>query len=180
MGGPSPTKGHESLLKAVSRIKHEMPNVHCLLVGLNPESQKDMQYIQKLQKSSKDLDISNNVTIITDFIPHSKLAVFYSAADTYVLPSFEEVFNLTILEAMSCGLPVIATTVGAASDQITKDIGTLVPLGDTDELSNAILKIFYSDKIEKMSSKARSVVLQRFTWKKVALRLLKIYEEVDL
>lgn len=180
VGRPSPAKGHEWLLKALSNVKNEISDVHLLLVGLNPESQNDVQYIQQLQKSSKNLGISDRVTIITDFVPHDELAVFYSAADVYALASFEEVFNLTILEAMACGLPVIATTVGAASDVLTKNFGTLVPPRDTDELSDAILKILCNDKIQEMGSNARNVVLQRFTWKKVASLLLRIYEEATL
>lgn len=87
-------------------------------------------------------------TDVEDIIP---------SCDLLVLPSFSESFGLVLIEALSCGKPVIGSNVGGIKEIITEDVGLLIDPNDSEDLAKAIDKIF-SDKdlMEKFKSNARN------------------------
>jgi len=93
-----------------------------------------------------------------------ELRARYHAADVFVFPSFFEGFGLVLLEAMACGLPVVATEASAGPELLTGENGLLIATGDRDALIEG-LRWFSShrDALPEMRRHARATA-ERFTW----------------
>ena len=78
------------------------------------------------------------------------------SCDLLVLPSFSESFGLVLIEALSCGKPVIGSDVGGIKEIITEDVGLLIDPNDPSDLANAIDKVLSDDELmERFKSNAR-------------------------
>jgi UDP-glucose:(heptosyl)LPS alpha-1,3-glucosyltransferase len=120
-------KGLRTLLQACSQCK-DLP-LRLLIVGQD-EQQPFRTEVEKLGIAAR----------MQFFSPVSDVRIFYSAADILVAPSLEDSFNLPVLEAMSCGLPVIVSPAAGISDWLTngKDSFVLKDPQNAQELANAI------------------------------------------
>ena len=101
----------------------------------------------------------------------------YSLASAFILPSFSESFPLTILEAMSCGVPVIASDIGGVPEivQNEKD-AILINAGDSKELSNAISRILIDDNfVNNIKINARNKILDKFNVETMAKNTANAY-----
>ena len=79
------------------------------------------------------------------------------SGDLIVLPSSSESFGLVLIEALSCGKPVIGSNVGGINEIITEDVGLLIDPNDSTDLANAIDRILNDkDLMEKFKSNARN------------------------
>jgi teichuronic acid biosynthesis glycosyltransferase TuaC len=115
---------------------------------------------------------------LAGFVPDAELPSFYNAADLFVLPSKSgEGLPLVGLEAMSCGLPVIATNVGGISEIMVKDAGKLVPPNSPFAMAEAILE-FSVKELAPVKIQLRAVAEKRFSWDTNVERLVEIYEEL--
>ena len=102
----------------------------------------------------------NGVVILTGFIDEEELSDFYLCADIFIMPSKQEGFGIVFLEAMACGLPVIAGNKDGSRDAIAE--GTEFNIVDPDneaEIKNAILDLL-NKKIDK--EKQRDLALKKF------------------
>ena len=112
-----------------------------------------------------------------------KISAAYSSADIFILPSLEDNLPNTMLEAMSCGTPVVAFDVGGMPDAVINGVtGQLVPLGDTRQMGKAILSlIFNSEKRGVMGKKCREKIEEQYKLEIQAQRYLELYQElIDL
>jgi Glycosyl transferases group 1 len=117
---------------------------------------------------------------VQDAIPHSDLAQHYRDADIFVLPSvWNEPFALVILEAMSSGLPVIATRGGGFPEAVEDGkTGILVERGDAVGLAEAITRLVENEDLRRsMGQAGRQRALELFTWEKISQDLLQRYGE---
>ena len=97
-------------------------------------------------------------------VPPNDLRDRYRAADVFVFPSFFEGFGLVLLEAMACGLPVIASESTAGPDVITEACGRLVPAGNVDALVEC-LRWFDKNRGQLAAmSRAARVQAERCSW----------------
>jgi glycosyltransferase involved in cell wall biosynthesis len=98
-------------------------------------------------------------------IPHEELPALLRQCDVLVFPSYFEGFGLVILEALACGLPVIATEATAAPDLIKHGVeGYIVPTGDLEALRDALQRFIFSPSdLERMSCAAR-LCAERYSW----------------
>lgn len=97
--------------------------------------------------------------------------------DVFVLPSRREGVPLVVLEALSTGVPVVATKVGGIPDVIDDSVGRLVPPGDSNALSTAILELVDNqDTLNRLAKNARSAALERFSFEKMADAYLEVFE----
>ncbi len=104
-------------------------------------------------------------------------ALIYSAADVFVIPSIEEAFGLTALEAMACGTPVVGFDVGGIPDMVRPEkTGLLAPVGDVNSLAYALTSLLTDDCLrERMGRICREVVLAEYTLERQALRYEELY-----
>ncbi len=109
------------------------PNIVFLVVGKGPDQ-------SNVQMRAGQLGIENNFRL-TGFVKDEDLSFYYNAADFFVLPSKSgEGLPLVALEAMACGLPVIATDVGGIREVLTEKWGRLVPPNQPELLAEAVLE----------------------------------------
>ena len=98
----------------------------------------------------------------------------------FCLPSWEEGFPLVLLQAMACGLPVVATKETGAGDIITSGVeGEIVPAGDLVALRDALDRLAANPKLaSRMGSAAHKRVSRGFDWESYGGRAMKVYEEL--
>lgn len=161
-------KGVEGLIEAM-RLIPEKERPPLVIAGYGPLS-------GKLQDLSAGMDVK-----FTGKVDPSDVRAAMAGAMVYVLPSvYGEGFPTTILEAMSVGVPVIATRLVGIEGDIIKDgkTGLLVEPGSPRELSKAIVKIMGDPALRKRLSSAGLSCVRNFGWKRVTGMVLREYESV--
>ena len=154
-------KGLPYLLQAFSRLR--LPDTELWLAG--PSRAEIEPFLRKHQGEFKYLGPVNR-----DDLPD-----VYRAASVGVLPSVQEGFGLVLLEAMACGLPVIASTNTAGSDVIRDGTdGFVVPTRDASALEEKLLWLYrHRLEAEEMGREGRRRVLEQFTVAHYAERLVR-------
>ncbi len=104
----------------------------------------------------------------------------YNTADIYLAPSLEDNLPNTIMEAMSCGIPVVAFNVGGIPDMVDDgENGILVELESSQRLANAIEKLLCDENLsKKFSIAARQKILNNFDQKIVAAKYYELYKSI--
>ena len=98
--------------------------------------------------------------------------------DFFVLPSKSgEGLPLVALEAMACGLPVVATDVGGIKEILMKDFGRLVPPSKPEAMAEAVVEFSQAD-LSSRRALLRLAVEEKYSWERNVERLVEIYEEL--
>ena len=171
LGVIHPHKGPDVLLKAMPKIIKEVPNTELVFVGR--ETMK-----KELEMLSKKLGIDKHIKF-AGFVEEILKPLYYKAADVFVLPSVmkHESFGIVNLEAMACGIPIVASIIGGVPD-VVKDgeNGLLVQPKDSNELADAIIYLLENkEEREKMGKNGRGKV-KDYSWERIADMTEKIYE----
>ncbi|MEE8347692.1 MAG: glycosyltransferase [Dehalococcoidia bacterium] len=172
VGRIEPLKGIDILLRAAA----EMEGRFCLLVvgGDSRESSRKAE----LRQLAADLGITERV-FFQDAVSHERLPLFYSAADVCVVPSYYESFGLVALEAMACGIPVVASRVGGLLETVRDgQTGYLVPWRCPEPFAERLELLLDNESLRRsLGHMARSAV-ERYRWAEVAARVEDVYHEL--
>ena len=105
---------------------------------------------------------------------------YYRSASVYVAPTLYENLPIRVLEAMGCGVPVVASRVCAIPEAIEDGVnGLLVSPGCVDELSDAVCRLLGDSSFSDMiSDNARASVVERFNWDVNAFRVIDVYNQI--
>jgi len=162
-------KGVDLLVDTISRNK-KLANIRFHIIG-SPEA---TEYSNKILKAISDNPFKN-IELLPPVAP-AELIKFYQAADFYILPSRREGFNVSILEAASCGVPLLSTDVGGNKKIIDMGLGLLNP--DIESLSaSSILEM--ADSYHKYDSEFLHQTIEKHFGKKAFLdRLARNYNTV--
>jgi glycosyltransferase involved in cell wall biosynthesis len=117
---------------------------------------------------------------LAGFVPERLLPYYYNAADYFVVPSSSgEGLPLVLLEAMACGLPVIATIVGGIPEIIENMInGVLVPPRNPEAMAETISTLLSNKELgETIGNGARKIVEEKFTWEENLRLLQEVYDD---
>ncbi len=108
------------------------------------------------------------------------LALVYSAADLFVIPSLQDNLPNTVMEAMSCGTPVVGLDVGGIPDMVRPGTtGSLVPPGDVKALGAAIAGLLEDDpKRREMARNCRRIAVEEYSLEVQARRYVELYERM--
>ncbi len=162
--------GIDTLIECANIAVKKKPKITFLIVGKGPDQ-------SSVQMRAQQLGIENNFKL-TGFVKDEDLPFYYNAADFFMLPSKSgEGLPLVALEAMACGLPVVATNVGGISEILMDDYGKLVPPNQPDLLAEAALEFAGLD-FSSRKKELRAVMEEKFSWDKNVERLVEIYEEL--
>ena len=162
--------GIDTLIESAEIAIKKNPTVVFLVVGTGPD-------FNEVKTRIKQMGIEKNFRL-TGFVSDEDLPFYYNAADFFVLPSKSgEGLPLVALEAMACGLPVIATNVGGISEVMVKDYGKVVPPNAPDSLAEAILEFSHME-LSALKRELRTMMEQKFSWDKNVAQLAEIYEEL--
>jgi len=162
--------GVDTLIDSANIAVKKNPKIVFLVVGKGPD-------MGSVQMQIEQLGIEQNLRL-TGFVPDQDLHLYYNTADLFALPSKSgEGLPLVALEAMSCGLPVIATNVGGISEIMEDDYGRLVPPNNPEALAKAILEFAETD-FSLLKNELRAIVEEKYGWDKNVERLMEIYQEL--
>ena len=147
--GISRQKGILYLVKSLKEDYKFHKDFRWLHVGPLPtkENENYIYYLQIL-KLIKKYGLDKNITFLGR-IGLIELIRVYQESDVFLLPSLWEGMPLVILEAMSCGLPIISTKISGVVDLVTPSNGILVEPRDSGQLSNAIISLLEDEKLAK-------------------------------
>jgi glycosyltransferase involved in cell wall biosynthesis len=168
LNGPHGQKGVDVLLKSLPQVLSHY-KVVLNIIGTGSR-------LPQYQALAGELGIRGQVKFL-GFVEHHEMPRHYQQADLFVLPSRRESFGLVLAEAMACGLPVVATTAGAIPEVVEDGLtGVLVPPGDPEALANAVRSLLSNrPRMQAMGTAGAQRVRQRFTWDKVAQRVVEGY-----
>lgn len=164
-----PEKGLDIALEALSRIKE---NWKFLIVGSGPDK-------ENIEKLANKLKIREKV-IIKPAVKHMELIDYINALDLYILPSvttpyWKEQFGHVIIEAMSCGIPIIGSTCGEIPNVIG-NAGLIVKERDIREWEKSIRHMMNNKRERtKYSRLGRQRVLENYTEEIIAKKTLDVY-----
>ncbi len=111
-------------------------------------------------------------------LPDAELVALYAEAEAAVVPSLYEGFSLPAIEAMACGLPLVATTAGALPE-VVGDSALLVPPGDPRALADQLDSLLADAGLRRsLGERGRTRVRSRFTWEATARATVQRYLDV--
>ena len=120
--------------------------------------------------------ITDHLTLL-ESVTNDELAQLYADCDILVLPSRNEGWGLSLMEAMACAKPVIATRVGGIPELVTDGVeGLLVDPGDLPGLSAAICRLLGDGDARSRMGKAGKERVKAFSWDVAADTVLREYE----
>ena len=172
VGRLSPEKGLEHLIAGLGKLVGEYPQLKILFVGNGNDA-----YRLTLQKKAEELQVRPNIIFVGFW---KDIPQIMRVLDIFCLPSLTEGFNRSLLEAMACAVPLVATDVGGNSELVQdKQNGLLVPPGSPDALASAIKELLKDKtKAAKMGQEGRKFVEKNFSIETNVRKTEAIYAEL--
>jgi glycosyltransferase involved in cell wall biosynthesis len=184
VGRITKAKGLRILIKSLVRVKDQFnEEIKLIIIGgdisgaMHSEVEsKEKKYLRQLIRR---LNLQKEV-IFLGSLNRELLPYIYSIADVCVVPSLYESFGLVAVEAMSCGLPVIASKVGGLAHTVRDGYSGLhFPPGRSDELATAILELIEdSEKKEEIGENARIRTSREFGLTQTVQQIKLLYEQL--
>jgi glycosyltransferase involved in cell wall biosynthesis len=165
------TKGLPLLLATWKQIAARHPRAQLLLVG---EGGLGLQNCEaELRARVRDQNLGDTVTFTGSV---DNVDDYLRASDCFVFPTEREAFGISVIEAMACGLPVIATNVGGLADVIkAEETAIVVPARDGTALEAAIERVLGgSAGMQAMGSRARSQAVERYSEKMIVAQYMQL------
>ena len=132
LGDTERYKGFDEVIEILPRLLARIPNLVYLIVGDGPD-------MARLRQKALSLGLEDQV-LFTGWVPEGEKADIFRLADLYVMPSYGEGFGFVLLEAMACGIPVVASRTDGGREAVRGGmLGDLVDPQNPDELVDAVL-----------------------------------------
>ncbi len=167
-----PMKGLVPLLEAIAKLRVER-DIELVVIGRPRPGGRVAQALERL-------GLTDMVTTISG-VSDEELARLYGEAEVAIVPSLYEGFSLPAIEAMSCGVPVVATTGGALPEVVgvSGETGVLVEPNDPEALLVAIRSLLDDPALrERLGTRGRERVMERFTWQVTARGTAACYDAI--
>ena len=166
VGSNHPRKNIDTVLKVIDTLKQQGVSVIFWKAGA------DFNEEQKIFIHNHNLE--NNITYLRKPDKLSLIQI-YNAADVLIAPSLHEGFGITLLEAMSCGTPVITSNV-SAMPEVVGDAGILVEPNDYQSIADAAINIQNNSIFRQKLIEKGLIRVKQFTWESTSEKIAKIYE----
>lgn len=162
-------KGHIYAVRAISRVREQLPNVRLVLVGMGPRE-------AHLRREVARLGLKESVVFTG---PRADAPRVASAFDLFVVPSYEEGLSIALVEAMTLGKASVVTRVGGLPEVVHDGSeGLIVPARDPDELARGILKLLIDDGLRERMGEAAKRRAAAFHIDKAVRRMEDVYEKL--
>lgn len=163
-------KGQKYLLEALNLLVRKVPNARLILVGEGDLKEEYQKFVRKNKLEDK--------VLFTGRIPHDEVEKLYTSVDIYCLPSLIDTNPVVLMEAMSYGLPIVATDVGAVSE-IVGDAGLIVKKKNSNQLYQALLALTKNRTLRlKMGNLGRERIINYYNWEEIGRKWVKLYETI--
>ncbi len=169
-------KGTDILIRSFSEIADHYPNIELSLIGNQKYyKNKKLLYTDLLTQSLPD-EIKNRMKIYKK-VDRKKLIEYYQSLDLFVFPSRYENFPNSLMEAMSCGLPVIATNVGGVSELLgPNNPSIIIPPNDYNALCNSLIKMIVDPNLRNKSGDYnRKRIIENFSREFITKKYIEAY-----
>jgi glycosyltransferase involved in cell wall biosynthesis len=165
-GGMTLRKGVHHLLQAFTELK--LPNSELMLIGSMNEEMRP--FFDKYSGHFRHMG----------HVPQAELHKLYSQGSVFCLPSIEDGFGMVIVQAMACGLPVIASENTGGPDLVENSKeGFIIPIRDVEKLKEKILYLYEHPKEQaRMGEAAKAKVSEGFTWDDYGDRMVAEYSRI--
>jgi len=174
VGRLDPGKGLESFLEVGSLLKRDHHNITLLIAG----NGKDVKYVQSIRDMAERLKLGENAVFLGF---RQDVPTVMNSMDVLLFPSLlDEAFGRAVAEAGACGIPVVATDVGAVSEVIAdQETGMLVKADDVSDMAEKVSRLLHDpDLASRMGTAARKRVKNMFSPELHWVRLTQLYGEV--
>jgi glycosyltransferase involved in cell wall biosynthesis len=163
-------KGIDILINTFAKNKELLSSAIFIIAGTGPDE-------GRIKNLVLELGINENVR----FLGHTSEPVkYYQTSDIFVLPSFAEGMPNSLLEAMACGLPAVASKIGGVVD-IVEDgkSGILFDSGDVSGLASAMIKLLNDAELrQRLGDEARKRIVEGFSIDRIADEYVKLYADI--
>lgn len=165
-GGMTLRKGVHHLLQAFSELN--LPNSELMLIGSMNEEMRP--FFEKYSGRFRHVG----------HIPQAELHRYYSQGSVFCLPSIEDGFGMVIVQAMACGLPVVASENTGGPDVVDDGKeGFIIPIRDVEKLKEKLLYLYeHPAERARMGESAKIKVLEGFTWDDYGDRMVAAYSRI--
>ena len=161
-----PEKHFDMLIQAIANIS--TPKLQLYIIGNGSEKQKLQKLVEKLQ-------VQDQIQLL-GHKSKQEIVTLLQQSDIFVLPSQSETFGVAYIEALACGLPIIATDCGGPRDIVTQNNGLLIPVNDQQALEQAIVQMSHNFNLYDKQSIAQDCQ-KRFAADNIAKHIAQILEQ---
>ncbi len=158
-------KGVKYLIHAISGIIKKEKNAACYIIGTGYQE-------ESLKKLAKGKELENYVKFLGQKT-NAEVADYMNASDLLVLPSLNEGLPVVVYEALSCGIPVVATNVAGTPELVNKDVGFLTKPKNAVDLQEKILLALR----KKWNTKKLLEMAKEFSTKTTAKKVFDVYKK---
>ncbi|PAY16595.1 glycosyl transferase family 1 [Rhodopirellula sp. SM50] len=170
-------KGHDTVIRALSELIHELPNLHYVIVGGGEER-------ASLERLADSLEVAKHVEFVGE-IDALALRQYYQHCDLFVLANRTigrdvEGFGMVLLEAQACGKPVIAGASGGTIDTMRVGLsGNVIDCNTTQQLTKTIRSLAGDrTRLAQMGQAGRQHVVERFAWPSLARQAHEAFRSI--
>lgn len=164
-----PYKDPFTLIRCIPKVIAKNPNVVFTIIGNGPLTEKISSEVSRL-------DLRSRVRVIP-FLRRSELVEWFQVADAFVSTSPTEMLGFSVIEAMSCGVPVIAAGSGGPVE-VLGSAGTFFVPYDQDDLADKVISVVEDeDQKSRLGRAGRETVLRRFRWEDISRSYANAYDE---
>ena len=176
VGGIEPRKGSDTLVQAIAALKNAGRDPVLAVVG-GHSFQDYRPYRDRVLASLPGLGLRlDDDVVLVGTVPDAELPAWYAAADLLAFPSTKEGWGLAVLEAMSAGLPVVASDLPVFGEYLTSGRDALlVPVDDASALAAALAAVLDGPDLAARLRAEALATAQRFTWARSAAEHQAIY-----
>lgn len=174
-GGSEARKNPTGMLAALAKVREQIPGARLIMTGSTGDNEQDSQALRQLIADSGQARAVDYV----GFQDRASMArLMRGGCDIFALASHAESFGVVLIEALSCGHPVVATDCGGPADIVTDEsLGELVAVNDVDALAQGLLKVITRlDSYDPMH--IREHVRARYSFNAVSRQLEQAYLEL--
>ena len=162
-----------TMIRSCDIVRKVIPNVKYLVYG---DKKAVPEYTLECENLIDELNLRDNF-VLAGF--HEKPHLLYSEGDISILTSISEGFPYTVLESMSCGIPVISTDVGGVTEALDDKCGFICKPKDYVEIGNRVIELLQNEPLRiKMGIYARNKVIENFTIGKFIHKYEIAYDKV--
>ena len=178
VGGIEPRKGSDTLVRAIASLRRSGRDPVLAIVG-GHSFQDYREYRERVLSSLPRLGLRlDDDVVLLGTVADAELPGWYAAADVLAFPSTKEGWGLAVLEAMSAGLPVVASDLPVFREYLRPGRDALmVPVNDAAALAEALTAVLDDQRLAAGLRSAGRAVCSRFTWASCAAEHQKIYAE---